>query len=107
MAILIGGGTYFHTMQDVDELVTHRQDKKFIIIDDDEEDVVHVNGSGYESPPPSSSPLWEPSGSWWKDFLYFSGPGMSYEAMKRPYCLLLLLTYHTHLHNVFYLQAGL
>lgn len=75
---MIGGGTYFHTMQDVDELVTHRQDKKFIIIDDDEEDVVHVNGSGYESPPPSSTPLWEPSGSWWKDFLYFSGPGMSY-----------------------------
>ena len=74
---MIGGGTYFHTMQDVDELVTHRQDKKFIIIDDDEEDVVHVNGSGYESPPPSSTPLWEPSGSWWKDFLYFSGPGMS------------------------------
>jgi hypothetical protein len=41
-------------MQDVDELVRAKSE------DDDEED---------------ESSKWEPSGSWWRDFLYFSGPG--------------------------------
>ena len=45
-------------MQDVDELNEHRLHMKD---NEDEEE----EGSG----------LWEPSGSWWRDFLYFSGPG--------------------------------
>lgn len=46
-------------MQDVDELNEHRLHMK------DNEDEEEEEGSG----------LWEPSGSWWRDFLYFSGPG--------------------------------
>lgn len=45
-------------MQDVDELNEHRLHMKD---NEDEEE----EGSG----------LWEPSDSWWRDFLYFSGPG--------------------------------
>mmetsp|Transcript_31370 Transcript_31370/g.66025 ORF Transcript_31370/g.66025 Transcript_31370/m.66025 type:complete len:533 (-) Transcript_31370:1220-2818(-) len=45
-------------MQDTDELNAHRLVKG----DEEEEDEVE-------------SSLWEPSGTWWKDFLYFSGPG--------------------------------
>ena len=47
-------------MQDVDELNRHDHAKS----EDDEEE---------EDEDESSK--WEPSGSWWKDFLYFSGPG--------------------------------
>jgi len=54
-------------MKDVDELIIHRHDNDNIGEEDEEEN----NG---EEPTLSSS-LWEPSGSWWKDFLYFSGPG--------------------------------
>ncbi len=44
-------------MQDVDELNRHGQAESE---EDEEED---------------ESSKWEPSGSWWRDFLYFSGPG--------------------------------
>ena len=47
-------------MQDVDELNRHDHAKS----EDDEEE---------EDEDESSK--WEPSGSWWRDFLYFSGPG--------------------------------
>ncbi len=52
-------------MQDVDELNAHRRVKS----NDDEED------DGEEE---DVTTLWEPSGSWLRDFLYFSGPGMLY-----------------------------
>ena len=48
-------------MQDVDELNEHRLHLK----DNVDEEEESRGGSS----------LWEPSGSWWKDFLYFSGPG--------------------------------
>ena len=44
-------------MQDIDELTAHRRGKD----GEEEED--------------NATKLWEPSGSWWRDFLYFSGPG--------------------------------
>ena len=57
-------------MNDVDELNAHRRDARNNnggeggVLTDVEEEVYA-----------ESTPLWEPSGSWWKDFLYFSGPG--------------------------------
>jgi|AntRauTorckE5430_2_1112549.scaffolds.fasta_scaffold105285_1 hypothetical protein len=48
-------------MQDVDELNAHRRLKD----DEDEGNEDQVD-------------LWEPSGSWWRDFLFFSGPGRFY-----------------------------
>mmetsp|Transcript_12640 Transcript_12640/g.27269 ORF Transcript_12640/g.27269 Transcript_12640/m.27269 type:complete len:546 (+) Transcript_12640:14-1651(+) len=50
-------------MQDVDELNAHRRVKG------EEEDEDEGDDDG------ETTPLWEPSGSWWRDFLYFSGPG--------------------------------
>ena len=49
-------------MQDVDELNEHR----LVKCEEDEEDKEDEELT-----------LWEPSGSWFKDFLYFSGPGTS------------------------------
>lgn len=49
-------------MRDVGELNAHRPAR-----DEKEEE-----GDGDDG---TKTPLWEPSGSWWRDFLYFSGPG--------------------------------
>ena len=56
-------------MKDVDELIIHCHDNDNIGEEDEEEN----NDNGEQLT--LSSSLWEPSGSWWKDFLYFSGPG--------------------------------
>ncbi|KAL9189512.1 hypothetical protein ACHAXT_009187 [Thalassiosira profunda] len=50
-------------MQDVDELNAHRLVNGTAAEEEETED-------GDDAPP-----LWEPSGSWWRDFLHFSGPG--------------------------------
>ena len=51
-------------MKDVDELIIHRHNDN--IGEEDDE-------GNNEDQLTLSSSLWEPSGSWWKDFLYFSG----------------------------------
>ena len=51
-------------IQDVDELNRHDHAKSE---DDDKEEE--------EEDEEDESSKWEPSGSWWRDFLYFSGPG--------------------------------
>mmetsp|Transcript_21641 Transcript_21641/g.47058 ORF Transcript_21641/g.47058 Transcript_21641/m.47058 type:complete len:555 (+) Transcript_21641:220-1884(+) len=57
-------------MQDIDELTNaHHFPVKV-----GEEEGVDDEGNN-ETTTTTKAPLWEPSGSWWKDFLYFSGPG--------------------------------
>ena len=66
-------------MQDVDELNQERLEKqqqnliKSLEIDDDGNAIRDVEE--YVTTSPSAKPLWEPSGSFWKDFIFFSGPG--------------------------------
>jgi hypothetical protein len=49
-------------MQDIDELNHGKTNAQRLVKGDEEEEEVETS-------------LWEPSGTWWKDFLYFSGPG--------------------------------
>ena len=58
-------------MQDIDELATHSRLPGGSFDEDDDNN--EVDG---EEAAETKKQLWEPSGSWWKDFLYFSGPGM-------------------------------
>ena len=53
-------------MQDINELATH---PPLTAGEEDEDEQGDKNRT-----------LWEPSGSWWRDFLYFSGPGTSWSS---------------------------
>eukprot|EP00985_Skeletonema_marinoi_P005755 scaffold2499_cov97-Skeletonema_marinoi.AAC.1 len=54
-------------MNDVDELISRNQDEDGLFSDADN------NDSGEEKQ--NNASLWQPSGSYLKDFLFFSGPG--------------------------------
>jgi len=58
-------------MRDIDELTNaHHFPAKV-----GEEEDGDGGDDGNNETTTTKAPLWEPSGSWWRDFLYFSGPG--------------------------------